>query len=310
MHAPCVCSTRLTRAPVWRHTSNPARIHAQPHRLLPGRSPPRGKGGHTPGSAIVSPFRVHGALPGEARGAPEGVIDDASQQGSQAPRSRPHEQDGRILYSRPRPDPRQIQTQARTRRRDAVAQDVPAPRPDYAALAGTATRCSRPRPGARGSGGWACSTTTAPTRWRIATSRRWSSKKYKVEGWWSQAVTVGYERIKGLRARGQRRDGSYEANKSRTYNVPVGTLFDAWADARVRGRWLDGEIGRVRTSPPRSRCGSMARTAASSRSASGRRGRRRAPSPCSTPSCAIRRRRRAEGTGPSAWMRSVHVLTP
>lgn len=74
------------------------------------------------------------------------------------------------------------------------------------------------------------------------------SKKFKIEGWWAQAVTVGYERIKGLRARGQRRDGSYEANKSRTYNVPIATLFDAWADARVRGRWLDNEIGRVRTS--------------------------------------------------------------
>jgi hypothetical protein len=33
------------------------------------------------------------------------------------------------------------------------------------------------------------------------------SEKYKVDGWWSQTVTVGYERIKGLRARGQRRDG-------------------------------------------------------------------------------------------------------
>ena len=38
------------------------------------------------------------------------------------------------------------------------------------------------------------------------------------------------------------------ANRSRTYNVPAGTLFDAWANARVRGRWLDGEIGKVRTS--------------------------------------------------------------
>ncbi len=33
-------------------------------------------------------------------------------------------------------------------------------------------------------------------------------EKYKVTGWWAQTVTVGYERIKGLRAVGQRRDGS------------------------------------------------------------------------------------------------------
>lgn len=76
------------------------------------------------------------------------------------------------------------------------------------------------------------------------------SKKYKIDGWWSQAVTVGYERIKGLRARGQRRDGTYEATKSRTFNVPVTTLFDAWADATTRGRWLNGERVNVRTATP------------------------------------------------------------
>ncbi len=71
--------------------------------------------------------------------------------------------------------------------------------------------------------------------------------KYKIDGWWSQAVTVGYERIKGLRARGQRRDGTFEASKSRTFDVPVTTLFDAWADASVRRRWLAGESVKVRT---------------------------------------------------------------
>jgi hypothetical protein len=74
--------------------------------------------------------------------------------------------------------------------------------------------------------------------------------KYKIDGWWAQSVTVGYERIKGLRAIGQRRDGSYEATKSRTFNVPLSTLFDAWANAAVRGRWLDRHIGKVRTSSP------------------------------------------------------------
>jgi hypothetical protein len=73
------------------------------------------------------------------------------------------------------------------------------------------------------------------------------NKKYKIDGWWSQTVTVGYERIKGLRARGQRRDGTYEASKSRTFNVPVTTLFDAWADADVRRRWLNGTSVKVRT---------------------------------------------------------------
>ena len=71
--------------------------------------------------------------------------------------------------------------------------------------------------------------------------------KYKIDSWWSQTVTVGYERIKGLRARGQRRDGSYEATKSRTFDVPVTKLFNAWAKAPVRRRWLDGASVKVRT---------------------------------------------------------------
>lgn len=96
-------------------------------------------------------------------------------------------------------------------------------------------------------------------RWVYALDRRGAEKmshgeiarivneKYKVDGWWSQTVTVGYERIKGLRARGQRLDGTFEASKSRTFNVPVTTLFDAWAKPAVRRRWLDGQTVKVRT---------------------------------------------------------------
>ena len=77
--------------------------------------------------------------------------------------------------------------------------------------------------------------------------------KYKVPDWWTQAVTVGYERIKGLRARGQRRDGTYEASKSRTFDVPVAKLFDAWAKPARRRKWLDASDVKLRTSiPPKS----------------------------------------------------------
>jgi hypothetical protein len=72
-------------------------------------------------------------------------------------------------------------------------------------------------------------------------------EKHRVRDWWAQTVTVGYERIKGLRDRGQRRGGAYEAGKSRTFSVPVKTLFDAWADAATRRRWLDGVEAVVRT---------------------------------------------------------------
>lgn len=82
-------------------------------------------------------------------------------------------------------------------------------------------------------------------------------EKYKIDGWWAQSVTVGYERIKGLRALGQRRDGMYEASKSRTFDVPVTTLFDAWADASIRRRWLNeaGVNVRTATSPKSMRLG-------------------------------------------------------
>lgn len=73
------------------------------------------------------------------------------------------------------------------------------------------------------------------------------SGKYKTPSWWTQTVTVGYERIKGLRARGQRRDGTYEVSKSRTYDVPVTDLFGAWSDAGLRRRWLNGEEVHIRT---------------------------------------------------------------
>jgi len=63
-----------------------------------------------------------------------------------------------------------------------------------------------------------------------------------VSRWWAQSVTVAYERIKGLRDVGQRRGGGYDANKSRTYAVPVAALYRAWSEKRRRTRWLPEEI--------------------------------------------------------------------
>jgi uncharacterized protein YndB with AHSA1/START domain len=67
--------------------------------------------------------------------------------------------------------------------------------------------------------------------------------------WWSQMVTVGYERIRGLRERGQQRAGGYQASKSRTFPVPLERLFKAFADARTRRRWLPVKIT-VRSTTP------------------------------------------------------------
>jgi hypothetical protein len=70
--------------------------------------------------------------------------------------------------------------------------------------------------------------------------------KHGVGSWWAQSVTVGYERIKGLRERGQRRGGAFEANKSKTFNQPVRLVFRAWSDTATRRKWIGLET-KVRT---------------------------------------------------------------
>jgi hypothetical protein len=72
-----------------------------------------------------------------------------------------------------------------------------------------------------------------------------------VPGWWAQTVTVGYERIKSLRAVGQRRDGFFEASKSKTFAVPVARLYQAFQDARTRARWLPDVDLTVRGATPK-----------------------------------------------------------
>lgn len=59
-----------------------------------------------------------------------------------------------------------------------------------------------------------------------------------VSPWWSQAVTVAYERFRGLRAPGQRRDGTFDVNKSVTVPVGIGRLWAAVHDPAARKRWL------------------------------------------------------------------------
>jgi len=71
--------------------------------------------------------------------------------------------------------------------------------------------------------------------------------KHGVDNWWSQMVTLGYERIKGLREEGQQLSGEYAANKSKTFRVHVKVLFDAWHDAATRRKWMNGVAATVRT---------------------------------------------------------------
>jgi hypothetical protein len=81
---------------------------------------------------------------------------------------------------------------------------------------------------------------------------RHGADAHGTSGWWSQAVTVGYERIRGLRKINQRPDG-FSMNASKTVPVPVQALFDMFVDDAVRANWLTEGILRVRTATaPRS----------------------------------------------------------
>lgn len=86
-------------------------------------------------------------------------------------------------------------------------------------------------------------------RWPHREIAAWIREKYGTASWWSQMVTVGYERIKGLRVKGQRRGGGFDVNKSKTIGVPVGRLYRAWRDPRVRRQWLADAIAFRRATP-------------------------------------------------------------
>jgi hypothetical protein len=65
-------------------------------------------------------------------------------------------------------------------------------------------------------------------------------EKQKVSPWWSQMISVGYERERGIRQQFQKCDGEFSASGSRTVNVPLAKLYEAWADEKQRKKWLPG----------------------------------------------------------------------
>ncbi|MCP9491434.1 MAG: hypothetical protein MSC31_16405 [Solirubrobacteraceae bacterium MAG38_C4-C5] len=70
--------------------------------------------------------------------------------------------------------------------------------------------------------------------------------------WHAQAITVSYERARGLRVVGERSDG-FAVTAQRTVAVPVEALFDAFVDGSLRRRWLPEDELRERTArKPRS----------------------------------------------------------
>lgn len=80
---------------------------------------------------------------------------------------------------------------------------------------------------------------------------RWLREEHGVPSWWSQELTVRYERASGRRQPGQQADG-FTISVTRTIGVPVGVAWDAWMDGTRRATWLpDLVIAVRRATPPR-----------------------------------------------------------
>lgn len=80
-------------------------------------------------------------------------------------------------------------------------------------------------------------------KWQHKESARFLYEKKKVSPWWSQMISIGYERERGIRQKFQKCDGEFSASVSRTLNVPLSRLYEAWADEKLRCEWLpDAEM--------------------------------------------------------------------
>ena len=73
---------------------------------------------------------------------------------------------------------------------------------------------------------------------------------HQVPGWYSQGITVAYERARGVRALNQRCDGEYEVSASKVIAADTSTIIKAFTVARRRKRWIakaDTELGAALT---------------------------------------------------------------
>ncbi len=61
--------------------------------------------------------------------------------------------------------------------------------------------------------------------------------QHGVSPWWSQHVTVEYERARGMREKYQTTRG-YQVSVSKTVPVPLSDLYTAFSMVEHRGRWL------------------------------------------------------------------------
>lgn len=72
-------------------------------------------------------------------------------------------------------------------------------------------------------------------------------QQHSVPGWWAQAITNGYERSRGIRAKYQTLGGTFQVSVSKTFPLGVGKLFKAFAEAPQRNKWLERGMLKVRS---------------------------------------------------------------
>jgi hypothetical protein len=75
---------------------------------------------------------------------------------------------------------------------------------------------------------------------------RWVAQEHGIEGWGAQAVTINYERARGLLAVGEHPNG-FAVTASKTVAVPLDRLYEAFVDESQRTRWLPKGKLRERT---------------------------------------------------------------
>jgi hypothetical protein len=132
-------------------------------------------------------------------------------------------------------------------RKKSTPSPMAPPATDYAALAGMSDAALEAKTGHRWKHWVEVLDHVGAAGWPHGKIARYVHEELGTPDWWTQTVTVGYERIKGLRAVGQRRDGTFETSKSKTFAVPLARLYRAWADPRQRAKWLPGVALTVRS---------------------------------------------------------------
>jgi len=67
---------------------------------------------------------------------------------------------------------------------------------------------------------------------------RYLAESWGVSAWWAQSITVRYERERGLRAFGQRSEGTFTVSVQRTMRATSEQVFDALTRPDVLSRWF------------------------------------------------------------------------